>query len=67
MTTPRFPDVDVKLTGTDGNAFAVLGLVRKALRTGGASTKELDEFMSDAMAGDYDELLATCARWVSIR
>jgi hypothetical protein len=31
MTEPRHPDVSVRLVGTDGNAFAVLGTVRRAL------------------------------------
>lgn len=28
-TEPRFPHIDVQLTGGDGNAFAVLGAVKR--------------------------------------
>jgi hypothetical protein len=58
---PRFPDLHVQLTGTDGNAFAIMGAVSRVL------PRELrDEFREEAMSGDYDNLLATCCRWVSV-
>ena len=58
--------VEVELTGHDGNAFAVLGRVRNALRSAGASEAEVSAFHSEATAGDYDNLLATCMRWVDV-
>jgi hypothetical protein len=30
--TPKYPEIQVQLTNTDGNAFAVLGHVHRALR-----------------------------------
>jgi hypothetical protein len=27
---------------------------------------EIDEFIDEAMSGDYDNLLATCTRWVNV-
>jgi hypothetical protein len=32
MSAPKFPDVEVQLSGEDGNAYAVLGRVSRALR-----------------------------------
>lgn len=65
MTTkPRFPNINVPLVGEDGNAFAILGRVSRALRRGGATSEEVNEFTSEAMSGDYDHLLATVQRWV---
>jgi hypothetical protein len=58
-------DAVVKLTGQDGNAFNLLGLVRKAILT--SNQPELaDAFMSDATSGDYDHLLQTCMRYVEV-
>lgn len=62
----RFPDVEVQLSGEDGNAFAILGRVSRGLRSGGATKSEIDEFMSEATSSDYENLLATCMRWVSV-
>jgi len=63
---PRYPDTQVQLSGTDGNAFAVLGKVDRALRKAGATDEELRAFRAEATSGDYDHLLATCMRWVDV-
>jgi hypothetical protein len=64
--TPKHPDITVQLTGTDGNAFAVLGKVRQALRQAGISTEEQQPFLQEATTGDYDALLRTIMRWVEV-
>jgi len=54
---PRYPKVRVRLTGTDGNVFMLIGKVAVALRTkvGDAAA---DEFNTAAHAcGSYDEVL----------
>lgn len=62
----KFPDVQVELVGQDGNAFAVLGSVLYALRKAGVSKDERDQFVSEATAGDYDNLLRVVMRWVEV-
>lgn len=60
-------DITVQLTGTDGNAMSLIGTVRRALRAYGASADELVEFVDDAMSGDYNHVLSTCAEWVEVQ
>lgn len=62
---PKY-DVDVQLTGQDGNAFFILGKVKGALRKAKAPQSDLDAFMAEATAGDYDHLLRTCMEWVNV-
>jgi len=62
----KHPKVKVQLTGTDGNAFAVLGAVRKAMRRAGVPAAEIDQFTKEASSGDYNNLLATAMRWVDV-
>jgi len=62
----RYPDIKVELTGTDGNAFAILGKVTKALRRAGCAPSELAEFQAEATSGDYNKLLQTCMSWVDV-
>lgn len=62
----RYPDVEVELSEMDGNAFVLMGAVSKALRRADVSTSEIDEFRTEAMSGDYDNLLQTCMRWVAV-
>ncbi|MCG3206160.1 MAG: hypothetical protein KCHDKBKB_02887 [Elusimicrobia bacterium] len=53
----------VKLTGEDGNAFAILGRVSKALRQAGQGDK-VKEMTDKAMSGDYNHLLSTVMEYV---
>ena len=63
---PKYPDITVQLLGRDGNAFSVLGSVRRGLRENGVSPSEVAAFFSEATSGDYDALLRTCVRWVNV-
>ena len=63
----RYPNVKVKLVGTDGNAFAILGNVQRAMRRAGLTQEQIAEFNREAMKGDYNNLLATCMRYVDVR
>lgn len=66
MPEIRYPDIEVQLTGHDGNAFMVLGLVQQALREAEVDKDERDAFMEEATASDYDNLLQTAMRWVAV-
>jgi hypothetical protein len=63
-TQPRYPDIQVQLTGQDGNAFAILGRTAGALRQAGLPQEEIDDYFAEATSGDYDHLLQTTMRWV---
>jgi len=62
----KFPEITVELTGRDGNAFAILGTVIKALKRAGVPADAIDEFSSKAKSGDYDNLLATVLATVTV-
>jgi len=64
---PKYDHVRVRinLAGPDGNAFAILGRVKKALLQGGVSREVADAFITKATAGDYRHLLKTVAEWVN--
>lgn len=64
--TPRYPYIRVRLVGEDGNAFAILGRVMRAMRRAGLPPEELAAFRDEATAGDYDDLLAAVLRWVDV-
>lgn len=62
----KYPDIRVQLTGNDGNAFAIVGAVSRALRRSGVSTEEIAQYREESMSGDYYNLLGTAMRWVSV-
>ena len=56
----------VRLVGTDGNAFAVLGRALQSLRDAGWSKPERDAFAAEATSGDYDQLLGTIMKHLDV-
>jgi hypothetical protein len=66
MSDTLFPDVEVQLSGQDGNAFFVIGKVAVALKQGGASKEDVRAFKNDALSGDYDHVIQTCMKWVTV-
>jgi len=59
-------NIEVQLYGQDGNAFAIMGAVVKALRQNGYTPDDVDEYRKEAMSGDYDNLLRVTMEWVEV-
>jgi hypothetical protein len=54
----KYPQAKVKLVGEDGNAFAIIGRVRKALRKAEVSQEEIEAATKELTScGSYNELL----------
>jgi hypothetical protein len=66
-SSPKFPQVVVDLSGSDGNAFAILGAVQKGMRRAGIEKADIDAFFAEAQSGDYDHLLQTAMRTVNVQ
>ena len=45
------------LVGVDGNAYAIMGYVRIAMRRAGMSKEDIDVYTKDATSSDYYHLL----------
>lgn len=45
------------LVGVDGNAYSIIGYVRKAMSTEKCSREEINRYLEDAMSDDYHHLL----------
>ena len=50
----------LRLIGSDGNVFAILGKAQQAARKAGWSKERLDAFMKEATSGNYDNVLQLC-------
>lgn len=46
------------LEGVDGNAFSIMSFVSNAMRKEGIDKQDINTYQKDAMAGDYNHLLA---------
>jgi hypothetical protein len=64
MNEPK-TDVRVQLSEGDGNAFAILGKVKNALRNAGHE-QLVKEYLEEATSGDYDHLLQVTMSYVHV-
>ena len=60
----RQTGVRVRLAGEDGNAFAIMGRVRQAMRRARVPQETIEEYSRDATGGDYDNLLRVTLEYV---
>lgn len=67
MTTPQLPKPVLKLTDSNGNAFALLAKARQAARAAGWSQERITALIDEAAAGDYDQLLRLLMREFDVR
>jgi len=62
---PKY-NIEVQLSGNDGNAFAIMASIRSALKRAGASESEISLYTQESMSGDYDNLLRVANEWVEV-
>lgn len=61
----KYPQLEVQLSGEDGNAFAIIGRVSKAIRT--VSREDANEFSQKCFSADsYDKVLRLCMEYVTV-
>ena len=64
--SPKYPEINVTLVGEDGNAFSIMGKVKRALRSNNVPSREIEEYLDESMSGDHDHLLQTAMCWVMV-
>ena len=66
MNTPIYPDICVTLTGLDSNAMVLIAAVSRAMRRANLSKAEIYDFVREAGSGDYENVISTCAKYVTV-
>ena len=62
---PQFEiDASEILFQVDGNAFAVMGATKRALKRANASGEYIQAYLDEAMSGDYDNLLSASVKFM---
>lgn len=62
---PKY-NIEVQLSGNDGNAFAIMASIRSALKRAGANEAEISLYTQESISGDYDNLLRVANEWVEV-
>ncbi len=63
---PYFPDIEVDLDGTYGNAAEIMFKVTKELEKNDVPSSEIRKFIKESTRKDYINLMQVCMRWVNI-
>jgi len=56
----------VKLVGTDGNAFSLIGKCCEAMRVAKISKEVIEEFKKEVLSSDYNNVLVTCCKYCEV-
>lgn len=63
----KYPEIEVQLTGEDGNIFYIMGRVTRALRRAHVPEAEIKEFTEQVTSSEsYDAALQVVMRWVDV-
>ena len=63
MELSALPRVRMRLIGTDGNAFAILGKFKESAKRQGWDSDSISAVLDQAMSGDYNNLLHTISQY----
>lgn len=65
--TPKY-NIDVQLTGQDGNIFNLISIVTRELKSIGVDKAERDILLKEVTSsGSYDEALRVLMSWVNVK
>ena len=62
----KYPGIEVQLIGEDGNALFIVGRVIRAMKHEGVPMEVLNKFRAEALSGDYNHVLNTVQKYVTI-
>lgn len=63
---PLFSAVRLNLNSPDGNAFAIMGTVKKVLEVAKVSEGVIDSILKEMKSGDYDNLCEIAGRIITL-
>ena len=62
----KYPNIRIDLVGEEGNAFAIMGRVQRAMKRGGVPQEEIKAYFNEAQASEsYNALLQVTMKWVN--
>ena len=59
-------ELELQLTGTDGNAFAIMGAAGRVLKQAKLYEEYWSAYYAEATAGDYNHLLQTTMNYFDV-
>ena len=67
MSDIRYPNIQVKLEGRNGNVFNLMGICVQAMKKAGLSSETVTEFTDDiTSSGSYAEAVDKMMQWFDV-
>ncbi|MCR8549240.1 hypothetical protein M4578_15485 [Salipiger sp. P9] len=60
----KYPNINLQLSGVEGNALAILARCAHAARKAGLDRDQIARFRSKATSGYHDDLIQVALRWL---
>lgn len=67
MPEPKYPLINAKVSQYNGRIEPVVGTIKRAMKRAGVPQHEIDAFVREAMASDFDHVLKVCMTYVNVR
>ena len=56
----------IDISGPDGNAFFIVGMVQRAMREAKVPSEEIARYLEEATSGDYENLCAVSSNYADL-
>lgn len=66
IDNPWYPEIEVELTGIDGNTGSIMAAVSRGLKRNGVSYDQVEKMREEMLSGDYNNVIQTAMRWVCV-
>lgn len=63
---PKYPRTAVQLTGESDHPISIVMRTKGELRRDGVDENSIAEYQQEALSGDYDNVIQTTMRWVTV-
>ena len=62
-----FPSITIDISGPQGNAYCIMGIIRNLLIQIDYTKEQIDEVITDMKSSDYEHLLDVARKYVIIK
>lgn len=66
VTAPKYPNIEVQLTGESDHPISIVMRTKGELRRGHIDENSIAEYQKEALSGDYDHVIQTTMHWVTV-
>lgn len=63
---PKYPQIKLKLSDRDGNAFSIISRARRLMHNAGLSNEEINAYINEATRKDYNHVIQTTMEWFDV-